>query len=65
MPSNFDIPISLPRGYSTENTSKTNSERVIKKSQQIIEPSEIPENLNKLRRKIIRGVIKHDSPSDR
>lgn len=65
MPSNFDIPISLPTGYSSKNISKTNSERIIKKSQQIIEPSEIPENLKKVRRKTIRGVIKHDSPSDR
>lgn len=67
MPTDFNVNISPPSGYSSEKLSKTNAEVTSNKSVQKIEikPFEIPDNINKVRKKTIRGVIKHDSPSDR
>ncbi|MDX1915426.1 MAG: hypothetical protein SFU55_07565 [Methylophilus sp.] len=67
MPTNFDVTVSPPSKYSSDKFSKTNADLPLKKSEHKVEiaPLEIPDNINKVRKKTIRGVIKHDGPSDK
>lgn len=55
MPNKFDIPISIPNGYSSQDS--TNKIEKIK-------PKEVPDNINKVRKKLIKGVLRHDASSN-
>lgn len=66
MPNKLDIPISIPRGYSPQdstNKTKTSSSQPTRNIQEI-KPKEVPDNINKVRKKLIKGVVRHDSSSN-
>lgn len=56
MQNKYDLNINAPGSY----TSKNKSLELPK----INLMNEIPDNANKVRKKVIRGVIKHDAPSN-
>jgi hypothetical protein len=56
MNNKYDLNINAPSSYTSKN-------KVLELPKANV-VNEIPDNANKVRKKIIRGVIKHDTPSN-